>query len=293
MDLVLNKEKLAVFYGSDFHADFWKYSAKPFTDRVDIDKFDLFIFAGDVSEWDNWQGNCLRIYEPILEAGKPIIMIPGNHEFYAGNYQHVMADLAEFALANPLFYFLERNYVDLPVQKVRIWGDTFWTDFRGDAEARSIAKRYMNDYRQILFQRNKGGAYLEPEDTVVLNDKARTALHRHYHESPEDWKTIVVTHHAPFPMSTPKQYRKPEYTDTAKLNKAYSNDLYEWCCNANVYPDFWIHGHIHDPVHYEVEFEEEFITTVISNPFGYPGERNHDTVSQHWLEVSENGILLV
>ncbi len=293
MELVLNKEKLNVFYGSDFHADFWKSGVQPFTDRVNIDKYDLFIFAGDVSEWESWSGNCLNIYEPIMAAGKPIIMVPGNHEFYGGNYQLVMADLAEYAQLNPLFFFLERNYVDLPVQKLRIWGDTFWTDFRGDNEARRIAKRYMNDYRQIFFQRTTGGVYLEPEDTVVLNDKAKTALREAFRDTPDDWKFLVVTHHAPFPMSTPKQYRKPDYTDTAKLNKAYANDLYDWCNEVGVYPNFWIHGHIHDRAHYDVDFDECGLCTVISNPFGYPGEKNHDEISRYWLEVSNNKILVV
>ena len=291
MELVINKQELNVFYGSDFHADFWRSGIKPFTDRVDVDKFDLFLFAGDVSEWND--GNCRKIYDVLMAAGKPVIMIPGNHEFYGGQYQLIMEEIGEYSQRHPNFYFLDKNYVDLPVQKVRIWGDTFWTDFRGCEEARRVARRVMNDYRQIIYHRNTGGIYLEPEDTVVMNDKARTALFKHYHATPEDWKFLVMTHHAPFPMSTPKAYCKPEYTDTAKLNKAYSNDLYEWCCNADVYPEVWIHGHIHDPVHYEVEFEEEFITKVISNPFGYPGERDHDTISRHWLKLSSNGILMV
>lgn len=286
MELVIDKEKLKVFYGSDFHSDFWNHGVKPFFDRVDVSKYDLFIFAGDVGEWCD--DNAREIYTTILEAGKPIIMVPGNHEFYSGNYQLVMEELAEFAQLHPQFFFLERNYVDLPVQRVRIWGDTFWTDFGHDAAARSIARRCMNDYRKIFFQRTSGGVYLEPEDTVVLNDKARTALQKDYGDTPARWHFLVVTHHAPFPMSTPKQYRKPEYTDVAKLNKAYANDLYDWCINNNVYPDFWIHGHIHDRAHYEVDMDDHYCT-VVSNPFGYPGEKNHDEISMHWLEISCNG----
>ena len=292
MELIIDKETLKVFYGSDFHADFWRNGVIPFTDRVNIDKFDVFIFAGDVSEWDSWSGNCLNIFDPILRAGKAIIMVPGNHEFYGGSYQGVMADLAEYAQLHPKFYFLERNFVDLPVQQLRIWGDTFWTDFRGDESAMKIAKRCMNDYRKIFFQRNKGGVHLEPEDTVVLNDKAKTALLECSSWVPEGWKFLVVTHHAPFPESTPKAYRSPAYTDKAKLNKAYSNDLYDWCAYNGVHPDFWIHGHIHDRANYDVDWGTH-LCTVISNPFGYPGEKDHDQISKHWLEVSSNKILMV
>ncbi len=51
MDLKIDKPTLRVFYGSDFHADFWQYSVNPFFDRVNPEDFDLFIFAGDVGEW--------------------------------------------------------------------------------------------------------------------------------------------------------------------------------------------------------------------------------------------------
>jgi len=235
----------------------------------------------------------MNIYEPILKAGKAIVMVPGNHEFYGGNYQMVMADLAEYSKLHPNFFFLERNFVDLPVQKLRIWGDTFWTDFRGDERAMQIASRCMNDYRKIYFQRNTGGVYLEPEDTVVFNDRAKKSLQECSSWLLEGWQFLVVTHHAPFPESTPKHYRKPEYTDAAKLNKAYANDLYDWCDNNGVFPNYWIHGHIHDRAHYDVDWGQGRICTVISNPFGYPGEKDHDQVSRHWLEISNNKILVV
>lgn len=292
MELIINKEKLNVFYGSDFHADFWKQGIQPFTDRVDIDKFDLFLLAGDIGEWEEWSGNCLAIYEHLLKAGKIVVMIPGNHEFYSGNYQRVMDDLAEYAKLNDNFYFLERNFIDLPVQQIRIWGDTFWTDFRGDQQAMLVAKRFMNDYRQIYFQRSRGGVHLEPEDTVILNDKAKRELKGCASWLPEGWKLLVMTHHAPFPESTPKQYRAPDYTDKGKLNKAYANDLFGWCYTMNVCPDVWIHGHIHERANYEVDFDGK-ICRVISNPFGYPGEKDHDEISRHYLELSKNKILTV
>lgn len=290
MELIIDKPQLNVFYGSDFHADFWKYGIETFTKYVDLQKFDLFIFAGDVGEWRD--ENARHIYRLLLNEGKSIIMIPGNHEFYGGNYQIVLQELGEFAEDHPGFFFLERDYVDLPVQKLRIWGDTFWTDFQHDERARSVALRVMNDYRQIFFQRSRGGVYLEPEDTVILNDKARTSLREAYRSKPDDWGFLVVTHHAPFPMSTPKQYRKPDYTDVGKLNKAYANDMFEWCYNQGVYPDYWIHGHIHDRAHYQVDFDGP-ITTVISNPFGYPGEKDHSSISRHALTVSNDGIFMV
>lgn len=290
MELIIHKDILRTFFSSDFHSDFWKDGIKEFTKRVNVNEFDLFIFAGDTGEWVD--PNCREIYRHVLSAGKPIIMVPGNHEFYHGNYQYVMSELGDFAEENPGFYFLERNYVDLPHQKIRIWGDTFWTDFRADQEAMNIARRYMNDYNQIMFSRPRGGVLLEPEDTVVLNDKAKTSLARAAADMPKDYALMVVTHHAPFPQSTPKQFRKPEYTDTAKLNKAYANDLYAWCRDVDVFPAMWIHGHIHDRVNYDIDIDRN-IVHVASNPFGYPGEKNHDIILERSLELSNKGILVV
>jgi hypothetical protein len=291
MDLKIDKPTLRVFYGSDFHADFWKYGVNPFFDRVNPEDFDLFIFAGDVGEWRD--PNCREIYDSILAWDKPIIMVPGNHEFYGSEYQHVMESIGEYAEANPLFYLLEDNFVDLTEQKIRIWGSTFWTDFQGDMQALSVAKRRMNDYRQIMYRRPTGGLLLEPEDTVVMNDRARSALVEQTKDLLPDWSLIVVTHHAPFCESTPKQYRMPEYMEGAKMNKAYANDLYDWCERKGVYPSLWIHGHIHDRASYIVDWENERSCTVQSNPFGYPGEQNHDAIKKHYLELSKNEIKMV
>lgn len=291
MELIINKPDLRVFFGSDFHSDFWHDALKPFLSRIDIEKYDLFLFAGDVSEWND--GNCRKLYDHLMAAGKAVVMVAGNHEFYDGQYQLVKEEIGEYAARNELFYFLDGDYVDLPVQKIRIWGDTLWTDFRGDLIAYGVAERTMNDYRKILFHRNTGGVYLEARDTVKLNNDALSRLPAAYGEMPSDWRLIVMTHHAPFPESTPKQYRKPEYTDVAKLNKAYSNDLYDWCQDRGVYPAYWIHGHIHDRAFYQVEWGEDAVCTVVSNPFGYPGEKDHDEICKHWLQISSKRILVV
>lgn len=291
MELVINKESLRVFYGSDFHSDFWKYGTAPFFDRINPDNYDLFLFAGDVGEWEHGKGHAVTIYKEILARGKPIVMVPGNHEFYGGNYQIILSELEEFAAANPGFYLLNRDFLDLPVQEVRIWGDIFWTDFQGDERARHVARRRMNDYSKIYYSRNTGGVHLVPEDTVVLNDMAKRSLVKAAETIPDDWGFLVMTHHAPFPESTPKQYRKPEYSDIAKLNKAYANDLYEWC-RDRVSPDVWIHGHIHDRAHYEVDIDDH-ICTVVSNPFGYPGEKNHDDINKYPMTITNRRILLV
>lgn len=291
MQLQIDKPELRVFYGSDFHADFWKIGTRPFFDRINPDDYDLFIFAGDVGEWVD--KNCRSIYKTLMDAGKTIVMVPGNHEFYDGEYHATIEDLEDYAHDNPNFYLLHNNFLDLPVQKVRIWGGTFWTDFRSDEEAMSVAKHRMNDYRKIFFRRNAGTIYLMPEDTVEMNFAARRHLAANVKTLPEDWRLIVVTHHAPFALSTPKQYRAPAYTETAKMNKAYSNELYDWCGENEVFPDVWIHGHIHDRANYSVEWGPGQVCTVQSNPFGYPGERDHDTISKHLLTVSSNGILMV
>lgn len=291
MELTIDKPELRVFYGSDFHSDFWKKSIAPFQDRVNPEDYDLFIFAGDVGEWVDRR--CREIYDYILGHNKPIIMVPGNHEFYDAGYQVVMESLGDYAEANPLFYFLEDNFVDLTEQKIRVWGSIFWTDFQGDHQAMSVAKRRMNDYAKILFNRPRGGILLEPEDTVVMNDRARTALVEQTKDLPADWRLIVVTHHAPFRESTPKKYQMPEYMEGAKMNKAYANDLYDWCERKGVYPNLWIHGHIHDRANYYVEWDNGKTCTVQSNPFGYPGEQNHDAIKQHYLTVSKNGIKMV
>jgi Icc-related predicted phosphoesterase len=76
-------------------------------------------------------------------------------------------------------------------------------------------------------------------------------------------KTIVVTHHAPSPLSL-----KP--TDRSKwVSCAYASNLDSFI--ERFQPHLWIHGHVHHSCDYRIGG-----TRILCNPQGYPGERNSE-----------------
>ena len=75
---------------------------------------------------------------------------------------------------------------------------------------------------------------------------------------PLNGKTVVVTHHAPSPLSIHHKY--VGHT----LNGAVASDLV-YLMRGPAAPALWIHGHAHDSFDYIVNG----VTRVVANPRGY------------------------
>lgn len=276
---------MKLWYGSDLHADFWD-NIKPFTSKIDMTKYDGFLFAGDVGEWRH--PHTRTILELAADKGL-VLHIPGNHEFYGAEYGRVLEGLADINGVNSM----NQDYMDLHLEKTRIWGDIMWTNFHDDPECMKAAERRMNDYKSILYQRPVGiDMFLNPEDTRALHYQARVSLKKAARSLPKGWRFIVMTHHAPTFLSIGKEYRKPSYTETAKVNAAYASALDDWLRDERIEPDVWIHGHIHERANYEIEINDK-ICRVVSNPHGYPGEVLVKGFGNHYIEILEDRIVVV
>lgn len=240
-----------IFYGSDFHSDMW--TGKTINDVI-TQEYDLYLLAGDLGEHNDGAPDA-RILTLLPED--KVLWVPGNHEYYFGEYNTVNADIN-----HPGFLFNERR--DFP--GFSVWGSTFWTNFMDSQVHADTAQRYMNDYRYIKYD----DRLLTPGDTAAFHAEARRSLRKAWEERPEG-QFIVMTHHSPSFQSTPKQYRKPAYMEEAMLNAAYSSAMEDWLRANKIYPDIWIHGHIHEPVNYEIDLDGHKMQ-VLSSPYGYPGE---------------------
>lgn len=276
---------MKLWYGSDLHSDFWD-NIKPFTRSVDLTKYDGFLFAGDVGEWRH--PHTLTILEMAADKGQ-VIHIPGNHEFYGGEYSRVLAGLADINGVNSL----NQDYVDFAELKTRIWGDVMWTNFHDDEECMKTAERRMNDYRSILYQHPAGvDMFLYAKNTRDFHYQARASLKKAARSLPDGWRFIVMTHHAPTFLSIGKAFRKPSYSETARINAAYASNLDDWLRDERIEPDVWIHGHIHERANYEIEINDK-ICRVVSNPYGYPGEKSTTDFGDHYIEILEDRIVVV
>ena len=84
---------------------------------------------------------------------------------------------------------------------------------------------------------------------------------------------VVVTHHLPSPRSV-----APQFMDSP-INCYFLCDVERLMGDR---PKLWVHGHTHSSCDYLVG-----ATRVISNPFGYPREVNHEYVEKLVIDVVE------
>ena len=166
-------------------------------------------------------------------------------------------------------HYLECNAI--VIDDVRFVGTTLWTNFAIYAQSRRdvditmrATENVVTDFRVI----QKDGSRFTPEESVKIFCASARFLAATLAER-FDGKTVVVTHHAPSPLSIHHKYAGHI------LNGAVASNL-EYFMQGPTAPALWIHGHAHDSFDYTVNG----ITRVVANPRGY--------TSRHGTENPEN-----
>ncbi|HSQ81258.1 MAG TPA: metallophosphoesterase [Casimicrobiaceae bacterium] len=228
---------------SDLHL-----SAAPFA--LPHNDADVVVLAGDVA----------RPWEAVAWAAgfdKPVLYVPGNHEFYGDTLDGTIRRLRE-ACAGTQVRVLDDDEVVLG--GVRFLGSTLWTDFRlfGDGDRRAAAmrdgQRWIRDFTRIRVA-DAAEALFTPERSAALFDgHARWLAGRL--AAPHPGPTVVITHHAPSPASI-----HPRFAGSP-LNACFISDAEHLLDGTRA--RLWIHGHTHDSFDYVVNG-----TRVICNPRGY------------------------
>ncbi len=225
---------MRIQFFSDIHLEFGTFKL-PETDA------DVIVAAGDV-------GVGLQGIEWLVELGKPVIYVAGNHEFYAGDIYHTRK-LIEAASIGSNVHFLEDSMVE--IEGTRFIGSTLWTDFNhGNPQTMQIASRQMNDFYHI---QNRGQPLL-PEHLVELHTHSMGYLAQEL-ARPYAGNTVVVSHHAPCRRSWSNRPDSP-------MIDAYCSDALQRVTEHS--PALWIHGHIHASCDYQQDQ-----TRVACNPRGY------------------------
>lgn len=229
---------------SDLHLGFQALEA-PDTDA------DVVVLAGDIAgpqEAVAW----------ALGLRKPVVYVPGNHEFYGSSLADTTHELRRLCHGTPV-HVLDDNA--LVLDGVRFLGSTLWTDFRilGEGErqlqAMAEAQRFMHDFRRIRIGVPPADAILQPQDTADL-----FAIHARWLDAqlstPHPGTTVVVTHHAPSALSI-----HPRFSGSA-LNASFVSNAEHLLGGQRAC--LWIHGHTHDSFDYRLHG-----TRVVCNPRGY------------------------
>lgn len=206
---------------------------------------DVLVLAGDI-------GRGADAVALFAEWPVPVLYVLGNHEAYHGCIDSVLDELKASSLGTSV-RFLEREAVDFG--GVRFLGCTLWTDYRLEcgltqSALMENARHRLNDHRLI---QTPNGELFSPEHALRDHENSRawlaSELARDY-----DGTTVVVTHHAPHPLSVHPRY------EGEPLNAAFASDLTELVQKADV----WLHGHVHDSFDYQVSG-----CRVVANPRGY------------------------
>lgn len=218
---------------SDLHLEFHRDGGRTFIEGQRDVGYDVLVLAGDISTLNGLPS----VMEWFRDAAgtRPILWVPGNHEYYGASVSSMQDFLARWA--DPLLHGLDNRVVVLEGQ--RFVGSTLWFSHSGGWDP--LDDR-LNDFFQIDGFRKWVGDHARASVTF---------LHENVREH-----DVVVTHHLPHPRSVHPRF------EGDPLNRYFLNDVSEIV--ERVGASLWIHGHTHVSLDYRVGR-----TRVLCNPFGY------------------------
>jgi predicted phosphodiesterase len=224
---------------------------------------DVLVLAGDVASG-------MQACHLFADWPAPVIYVAGNHEFYGHPIDPMYDKLREAAAkSRGRFHFLEND--SLVIHGVRMLGATLWTDYRlGSNRTQSQLMAYCGTRLNDHFQIRKGRHAFTPSDALARHKIARAWLETEL-AKPFDGKTVVVSHHAPHPLSVHSRYIGDQ------LNAAFVSDLSDLMPGV----DLWLHGHVHNSFEYQVGE-----CRVVANPAGQV--RNRGSAAYPWDFLFEN-----
>ncbi len=206
---------------------------------------DITVLAGDITRPAAAMQWAARIPRPVL-------FVPGNHEFYGGAIDQVRAQLQHEADKNSVQLLDEQACV---INGVRILGATLWSDFDlfGVAQREQAMAQAQSMIRDFQVIRNADASIFAPADARALFAQQYAWLQREL-AKPHPGPTVVITHHAPCPKSVHQRFAD------SPLSAAFVSD----CTALMGQAQLWIHGHTHDSFDYVQNG-----TRVVCNPRGY------------------------
>ena len=238
----------------------------------------LVLVVGDMMPWYSGMGRENPYYKlvvlPLIELGKIVISICGNHEYYWSDMEDVDREMHELSQETDGWHHLQAG-MSFEVDGWAFIGATLWTGLAGLGNpARSKqAIGPLNDRKCIRI----AGKGMTHKDVIRLYEQHKSALNAAVGAArAKGLKTAILSHHAPSPVFIPRSYMH-EKTSLSFASTAIDD----------VKPDVWFFGHIHKP--YNMHHKGVWC---ICNPIGYADETVNFSESMIDLECiskNENG----
>lgn len=232
---------------SDLHLEGYMYHQL----FLENQNFDVLVLAGDiVSARTINRLECIR----ELVEDKPIIYVPGNHEYYRGSIKGTNADLQAMCERWNI-HLCNRRTVE--IDGVHFIGATGWSDLESFNDIPEGFKRLeasgITDFRVIEGHTVDAMIELAKGDKAFLESELERLV---------DHKVVVVTHFSP------TEHHGNERFDVSPISSYFSNNWVDLMYNYQ--PSAWIYGHTHGNVVGKV-----YNTDVICNQKGYGNENPH------------------
>ena len=231
---------------SDLHNEFYG-NYMPIPNIVSTDA-DIIILAGDI---DKGTKGVVWAIEQSKKLNKPIIYVPGNHEYYGYEMEHLLVEMRWEAEGTEV-YVLNNNSIN--ILGVRILGATLWTDYMVDPKtsqdkAMKIVGTSLNDHYLITY----GNKKFTTADALDLHNQSKNWLET---ELEKDIKipTVVVTHHGP------SSFCQHITFPLGAISTGFHSNLDTLVGKA----DLWIYGHTHSNLDTIVQG-----TRLVANQYGY------------------------
>lgn len=278
---------------------------------TDSKQADVVVAAGDIDEG-------LKGLAWLCQLDRPVIYVPGNHEFYDGFDLFERREELRAACAGTNVHVLDDGIA--VIDGVRFVGGTLWTSYGGwNPVLVQYAWLGLNDYRRIRADSWYTSANIDyltsvlrdfgVQDNQWIDELIATRpyqpiiayeLHRETRAfledtlaQPFDGPTVVVTHHAPSYDSLaetgyPSVFLRPEcwtwggMEDPNELFRpaAYASDLSDIISRHCSDIALWLHGHIHYAVDYRLNG-----VRIASNPRGYHRKAISDAALEMYLTM--------
>ena len=229
---------------SDLHLEFHKGRALAIVESLPVEKgLDFLVVAGDtVVPKAMGLPVCGAVWAALAQMARHVLTVHGNHEYYGkATKQWLDLSMAAIFASHPSIHWLDNR--ELVLDGVKFVGGTMWYPV-GDGN-NGAYKRMVSDCYQIA-----DFNWAERENAVfniVVNTHA-------------DRDTIVVTHHLPHRMATPREFVGDQ------SNRFFVSDQSHTMMVRR--PKLWLFGHTHTP--YDGWYED---THLACNPYGYSSER--------------------
>ena len=253
---------------SDLHLEFGPIDIP----HHDTDAQTILVLAGDIGivhRPSSWNDVYLPFLRDMQSRYRYVILVVGNHEHYGGSFRRTHDKMREWIREAGLTRVVLLEKETFVVDDVAFIGATLWTDCDKFNPVSSFYWNSMADSRAIRTGPNTTLPYerkFKAEDTWTdWREAKRFILNEISRQKDEDRKVVVVTHHAPSPLSIHEQYRTGS---NSILNMFFCSDMTVDVMDRD--PDLWIHGHVHNAFDYLLDSTEQICSTrIVCNPRGY------------------------